>query len=148
MRDLVAFLVCACLVLQPLVLRLHLGIEAHTHGSGGPAAAAAHAHDHHGPHTHPHAHPHPYVPGHGGESDRGDDGGHPPHPAEDHLAQERDQLPVPPSPVWALTAAPRSMGPDAFARVAVARATLFVAEVPQRPPPRAPGQPRAPPAIA
>ena len=150
-QRLLAVLVCACLLVQPLWVPLHLALAEHTFGNPG-AAAGSHAHDHvaghRHPHPHSHRHPHELVTDEvppAGEDDG--DPTHPPHPAQDHVSQTQPQH-VPPG---------TDAGPAALPCVVVgfecdpapARAAREAPpRIPERPPPLGLVQPRAPPSTA
>lgn len=147
-RRLLGVLVGLGLLIQPLVVPLHLALEEHTHPSATGVAgvtAPAHADAHH----HPHTHHHPHAPADRPAGDDGEDGdSHPPHPADDHIGQQQNQHPAPPS----LDFGPLAILPvDDFGgwdELFVARLLPCPAPVPPRPPPTRSAQPRAPPAIA
>lgn len=150
MKRLLGACVCLCLVLQPILLRLHLALEDHGGGAHAVVASAA-THDHH--HGHAHAHPHPHAhsvaPSDGtGDGGDADGGAHPPHPAEDHLSQQQAQHRAPPSPDLPQLALPPAASCVACDAQPTARASDGGRRIPERPPPRGPTQPRAPPAIA
>ena len=138
LQRLCGVLVCLCLVLQPLALRLHLAIAEHTHGTD----QALVAHDHgDGTHYHPHPHDAPDA------DEEGEDGrDHPPHPARDHVEQAKVKQPVPPSAPQPF-ALPSGLLPPLELQE---QGALDVprARVPEQPPPRGPTRSRAPPSVA
>lgn len=153
MRRLLGVLITVCLVLQPLLVPLHLALEDHAHGAAGAAvvgvdhSAHAHSHAHGHPHAHPHVHPHAPSTDEGRPAAEADGDGHPSHPIEDHLDEQRDQLfAASASQVDAPAALPAGTSVD-WPLNAVVRPAVVPARVRYRPPARAPVQPRAPPAI-
>lgn len=150
MRRLLGALIGLCLVAQPLLVRLHLALEDHTGGSAQVAIdAAPHDHSYSHPHSHTHgpSHVHAATGNELDDAEGTDRGSHPPHPAEDHLHQLQHQLPAPPastSGVPLLAPEPDFGTPEALP---VAPLSQGEPRIPLRPPPRAPAQPRAPPAI-
>jgi len=97
-RRMVGWLVCACLLLKPVLLFEHVLTEAHcfafelggdSAGHGGHLARIGiepHGHGHgHGAHSHE-DHGHEGEGREAGESGTPDHDGHPPHPIEEHLA--------------------------------------------------------------
>lgn len=141
LQRLLGVAVVVCLLLQPLLVPAHLVLEEHTYGRAGESVVHAH-------HGHAHAHPHPHPHGHRHDADEGS-GGHPPHPAEDHLSEPgAPELSVPASFSVDLPLALPVEHSITWQRAVVWHALQVPRRSRDRPPPRAPAQPRAPPAIA
>lgn len=148
MNRLLGVLASLCLLVQPVVVRLHLALEDHIHGPAW-AMPGADAHDQEHGHAHSHPHPHPHPAGQDEDPiDSGDGGGgsHPAHPVDDHLGTQQSQHRAPPSPDLQPPALPPTSDHGQSAALPSAPVSQCARRIPERPPPRGPVQPRAPPA--